>query len=153
LAAPLIIAGSVLLSVAEQEVRTRTVTPQLRGWLLWTPRVVLLALVGFLALLSLDVFMEGRSAGEVALGLLMHNILALVLVAASVAAWRWPWVGALALLAFVAWWLSFFGGQFFLSVALLLAVMPLTVAAPFLLSWQLTDSTSRQRGPTPAFRT
>jgi hypothetical protein len=144
LAAPVVVAGSVLLAVAEQETRAGSLTPRLRRWLVWTPRAVLLLFVAFLALLSLDVFVEGRSAGEIALGLLMHNLPALGLLAVAAAAWRWPWTGALGLAVFAAWWLAFFGGSGFLpSVFLLLAVLPLTVGALFLLSWRLAGPPGR----------
>jgi hypothetical protein len=144
LAAPLVVAGSVLLAVAEQEARAHALTPRLRRWLVWTPRAVLLLLTAFLALLSLDVFAEGRGAGEVALGLLMHNLPALGLLAVAAAAWRRPWIGALGLAAFAVWWLSFFGGRGFVpSVFLLLAVLPLTVGALFLLSWRLAGPDGR----------
>lgn len=140
-AAPLVVAGSVLLAVAEQEWRARSLTPRLRRWLVWTPRTLLLLFVVFLALFSLDVIVEGRSAGDIALGLLIHNLPALGLLLVTSAAWRWPWVGAVGLLAFAAWWLSFSWGSewggFFPSVCLLLAVLPLTVGALFLLSWLL----------------
>jgi hypothetical protein len=105
----------------------------LRGWLVWTPRLLLLLFLAFLALLSLDVVAEGRGAGEVALGLLVHSLPALALLAAALAAWRWPLVGALGLAAFAAWWLLTFAGRGFLpSVVLLMAVLPLTTAALFL---------------------
>ena len=136
LAAPLVLAASVLFAVVEQEARARALTPRLRRWLLWTPRVLLLGFVAFLALLSLDVFVEGRGPGAIALGLLLHNLPALVLLGVALLAWRWPWVGALGLAAFAAWWLPVFAGRGFLpSVVLLMAVLPLTVSALFLLSW------------------
>jgi hypothetical protein len=140
LAAPLVLAATVLVVVIEQEARAHALTPRLRRWLVWTPRVLLLAFVTFLGLLSLDVSVEGRGAGEVALALLIHSLPALVLLAGAVAAWRWPWVGALGLAAFAAWWLPLFAGRGFVpSVVLLMAVLPLTVSALFLLGWVLRD--------------
>lgn len=137
-AAPLIVAAGVLSSVLEQQLRIHSISPPLRRWLLWTPRGLLALLVVFLALLSLDVFVEGRSAADIAVGLLMHNLPALGLLAAGVAAWRWPWVGGLALVGFAAWWLAVFSDQgFFPSAFLPLAVLPIIVAALFLLSWRV----------------
>jgi hypothetical protein len=135
-ATPLVITLSVLLSALEQQLRTHELGPRLRGWVLWTPRILLLLFVGFLAMLSLDVFVEGRSAGGIALGLLMHNLPALALLGGVVLAWRWPWTGAIVLLAFVLWWAPTFGRSGFPpSVFLLMAVLPISVAALFLLSW------------------
>jgi hypothetical protein len=148
LAAPLVLATSVLLAVLEQEARAHALTPRLRRWLVWTPRVLLLGFVAFLALLSLDVFVAGRGAGEVALGLLLHNVPALALLGVALLAWRWPWVGALGLAAFAAWWLPVFSGRGFApSVVLLMAVLPLTVSALFLLSWALRDRGHRPVAP------
>jgi hypothetical protein len=148
LAAPLVVAGSVLLAVGEQAARAGVLTPRLRRWLVWTPRVLVLLFVAFLALLSLDVFVEGRGAGEIALGLLMHNLPALALLAAALAAWRWPWVGALGLAVFAAWWLLTFPGRgFFPSVVLLMAVLPLTTAALFLAGWVLRNPAGRPEAP------
>ena len=138
LAAPLVLAATVLLAVGEQEIRIHSVTARLRGWLRWTPRAILLLFIAFLAILSLDVFVEGYSAGEIAIGLLMHNLPALALLAITIAAWRRPWVGALGLIAFTVWWLVFFTGRGFPpSVFLLMAILPLTVGTLFLLSWVL----------------
>ncbi|HZQ99536.1 MAG TPA: hypothetical protein VFC93_12060 [Chloroflexota bacterium] len=136
LGAPLVVSASVLCAVVDQEARTGELTPKLHRWLHWTPRVLLLLFVAVLALLSLDVFEEGRTAGEIALGLLLHNLPALALLAATAAAWRRPLVGALALTGFAVWWFALFAvGGFAPSVVLLMAVLPLTVAALFLTSW------------------
>jgi len=85
-----------------------------------------------------DVFEPERNHQQIALGLFMHNLPALGLLAVTVIAWRWPWVGAVGLAAFASWWLALFGSSGFLpSVFLLLAVLPLTVASLFLVSWWL----------------
>jgi hypothetical protein len=121
----------------------------MQRWLVWTPRVLVLLFAAFLAIFSLDVVGEGRNAGEIALGLLLHNLPSLVLLAAALAAWRWPWVGAVGLAAFAAWWLlNFSGRMFFPSVFLQLAILPLTVAALFL-AGALLGSPARHVG-TPA---
>jgi hypothetical protein len=135
-AAPLVVAGSVLLAVAEQVGRAGTLTPRLRYWLVWTPRILLLLSGAFLALLSLDVFVPGARVGEVAIGLLLHNVPALALLGLWLAAWRRPRVGALALAAFAAWWLPAFASRGFPPpIALLMAGLPLTVSALFLVGW------------------
>jgi hypothetical protein len=57
-------------------------------------------------------------------------------------------VGALGPAAFAAWWLPLSSGRGFLPpVVLLMAVLPLTVSALFLLSWTLRD-----RGASPGRR-
>ncbi len=49
----------------------------------------------FLALFSLDVFEPGRSAAEILVGLLMHNIPVFVLAALTAIAWKCPLVGGI----------------------------------------------------------
>ncbi|MCI0479242.1 hypothetical protein L0Y59_01735 [Candidatus Uhrbacteria bacterium] len=73
--------------------------PTINKPLFWIPRVLSLMFVAFLMLFSLDVFEPGRSAGEVALGLLIHNIPALVLLALTVVAWKRELVGAVTFFA------------------------------------------------------
>lgn len=144
---PLILALSVLLAVGEQELHTRTMTRCVRRWLVWTPRALLLLFVAFLALLSVDVFEPGRSAAEIAIGLLMHNLPTLALLALTVGAWRRPWIGSLGLVAFTGWWLWAFqwSRAFPLSVVLLMAGLPLAVAALLLLNWSLLPPTQPTR--------
>ena len=48
----------------------------------------------FLALFSLDVFEPGMSAGEIMLGLLMHNIPSIIMAVLLVIAWKKEIVGA-----------------------------------------------------------
>ncbi|MDH7498635.1 MAG: hypothetical protein QHH05_09375 [Syntrophomonadaceae bacterium] len=69
---------------------------QTRAFTYWAPRVLSLLFVAFLALFSLDVIEPGMSAGQIALGLLMHNIPALLLLAVVVVAWKRELVGAVA---------------------------------------------------------
>ena len=60
----------------------------------WAPRILGILFVLFLMLFSLDVFQEGLSPGEIALGLLMHNIPALLLLGILIISWRREMVGA-----------------------------------------------------------
>lgn len=62
--------------------------------LYWTPRILSILFICFLSLFSLDVYQPGMSAGDVALGLFMHNIPSLVMIVLLVIAWRREIVGA-----------------------------------------------------------
>lgn len=56
-------------------------------------------------------------------------------------------MGAVGLVTFAAWWLLTVAGRgFFPSVFLLLAVLPLTVAALFLLNWVLPETPGQHHG-------
>lgn len=62
--------------------------------LFWTPRLLAILFICFLSLFSLDVFEPGKSAGEVVLALLMHNIPSIIMIVLLVIAWRKEIVGA-----------------------------------------------------------
>ena len=64
----------------------------------WAPRALSILFIAFLSLFSLDVFESGGSAGEIILGLFMHNIPLLILAAVVVIAWRRELVGAVVFL-------------------------------------------------------
>ncbi|SMC50639.1 DUF7670 domain-containing protein [Papillibacter cinnamivorans] len=70
-----------------------------RGWIFWVPRILSIAFILFLALFSLDVFEPGLSAGEIALGLFMHNIPSLILLFIVILSWKREIVGGIAFLA------------------------------------------------------
>lgn len=59
----------------------------------WTPRILSIAFLLFLAMFSLDVFGEGYSFWQVLLGLFMHNIPVFILAAVLWISWKHEWVG------------------------------------------------------------
>jgi hypothetical protein len=59
------------------------------------PRILGLLLVFFVMLFSLDVFEPGLTTGQVALGLLMHNLPALFLLVILFISWRHEIVGGI----------------------------------------------------------
>ena len=92
----------------------------------WTPRLLSLAFVAFLMMFSLDVITPGASLKEILIGLLMHNIPALIMPGATLIAWNHEMVGAVA----------------FLGAGLLYVVFTLYSRVPFpmVLGWILTVS-------------
>ena len=90
----------------------------------WTPRLLSLAFVAFLMMFSLDVITPGASLKEILIGLLMHNIPALILLGVTLIAWNHEMVGAVA----------------FLGAGLLYVVFTLYNRVPFpmVLGWILT---------------
>jgi len=67
--------------------------------IIWLPRITAIMLVLFLAMFSLDVFEPGKSAPEIAVGLFIHNIPALILLAAVIVAWKREIVGGTVFIA------------------------------------------------------
>ena len=66
--------------------------------LYWAPRILSILFICFLTLFSLDIVQPGVSAGEIALGLLFHNIPSLILLILLVIAWKKEIVGAISYL-------------------------------------------------------
>lgn len=60
----------------------------------WTPRILAIIFIAFLALMSLDVFTEGASSWEIIVGLFMHNIPVFILLAVLLISWKYEIVGA-----------------------------------------------------------
>lgn len=108
----------------------------------WTPRILSILFILFLALFSLDVFdTPNQSAGEIALGLFMHNIPALVLLIVLIISWKFEIVGGivfiLAGVAYIAvsiynnldWYLA-------LSWSLQIAGPAFLIGILFLINWR-----------------
>jgi len=70
-------------------------SPHVRVFITWGPRLIGLAVAGFAALFALDAF-DGRPIGEVLPDFVMHLIPAALVGLVVAVAWRFPWVGALA---------------------------------------------------------
>jgi len=78
-----------------------------KGWLFWTPRILAMIFIIFLALMSLDVFDMNLGFWGTMLGLFMHNIPALVLLVVLLISWKHEIVGGIAFilagLLYVVW--------------------------------------------------
>ncbi len=59
----------------------------------WTPRILSIIFILFLALMSLDVFESASGFSEILIGLFMHNIPVFVLIIFLIIAWKHEWVG------------------------------------------------------------
>lgn len=113
--------------------------------LYWTPRILSILFICLLTLFSLDVFEPGMSAGETALGLLMHNIPSIIMIILLVIAWRKEIIGAvsyfgagLLYIGFVVFSVINSGLQWYLAIT-----WSITIAGPafiigilFLINWK-----------------
>lgn len=94
----------------------------------WTPRILSILFVCFLALFSLDVIQPGLSFGQILIGLIMHNIPSLILIVILVIAWRREIVGAI---GFIGAGLLYIG---FVTFSVVNSGLPWYIA----LSWSLS---------------
>lgn len=69
----------------------------------WTPRILSILFLLFLAMFSLDEFGNGYTFLQLILGLFMHNIPVFLLLITLLIAWRQEWVGGLFL-----FWLDYY---------------------------------------------
>ena len=65
-------------------------------WLFWTPRILTILFLLFLAIFSLDIFDLCNNFSSCALGLLMHNIPVFILIIILWISWKHELVGAIA---------------------------------------------------------
>jgi hypothetical protein len=61
----------------------------------WLPRILSILFILLLAMFSLDVIEPGRSAGDIIIGLMMHNIPVFILIGLLIIAWKHVLVGAI----------------------------------------------------------
>ena len=61
----------------------------------WTPRILSILFIMFLAMFSFDVIEPGRSVGDIIIGLIMHNIPVFILIVLLVIAWKHEPVGVI----------------------------------------------------------
>lgn len=62
----------------------------------WTPRILSIIFLLFLAMFSLDVFGNGLNFWQTILGLLIHNMPVFVLLAVLIISWKYEIVGGVA---------------------------------------------------------
>jgi|SRR3989339_1899176 len=109
----------------------------------WTPRILSIIFILFLAMFSLDVFSMDLSFGQIMLGLLMHNIPVIILIIILVFAWKYELVGGVAFilagLAYIVLTLrtAFINGfeWFYLSWILQISGIAFIIGALWLVNW------------------
>jgi len=91
----------------------------------WTPRILSIIFILFLAMFSLDVFEGNYGFWGTILGLFMHNIPALVLLVVLIISWKYEIVGGI---VFVL------AGLLYIIMVIIRSSLPLPIA----ISWSLT---------------
>ncbi len=112
-------------------------------YIYWTPRVISILFLLFLAMFSLDVFGTGLGFWETVGAFLMHNIIVIALAIVLAIAWKREIVGAIAFFIAGALYvllmvLNAFRGPFewyMLSYSLIVAGPAFLIGALFLAGW------------------
>ena len=75
-------------------------------WLYWSPRVLSIIFILFIAMFSLDIFGNNYTFWETVVGLFMHNIITFILIIFLIIAWKHEWVGAVGFFLFGIWYIA-----------------------------------------------
>ena len=103
---------------------------------LWSARGLHIAFAAFLSLFAMDVFGEG-SILKVIGALFLHLLPTCLLLVALGAAWRRPWIGSLAMLAFAALWVWLIRNRNFVFQIYLTICGPLFLTAGlYFIAWR-----------------
>lgn len=98
-----------------------------KGLMFWMPRIIGILAIAFIALFSFDVFDGTDPIWKKLLGLLIHNIPALIMVAVLIIAWKWELIGGILYFAlFLAG--CFFFRSFAGNPGALVVISPLLIA-------------------------
>ncbi len=73
----------------------RQKTKNISKWIYWTPRILSIIFIGFLALMSLDIFEGNYGFWGTIVGLFMHNIPVMILIVILIISWKHELVGAI----------------------------------------------------------
>jgi hypothetical protein len=106
-------------------------------WYIWVPRILLLAVCGFMMLFSIDVFESKASFGDHLLGFFMHNIPVWILLLMLVFTWKHPLIAGIVTGGFAVafgFWIGIWFPKFFWADMLIVALPMLVCAALFILA-------------------
>ncbi|PKM91363.1 hypothetical protein CVU82_02075 [Candidatus Falkowbacteria bacterium HGW-Falkowbacteria-1] len=107
--------------------------------LYWTPRILSIIFICFLALMSLDVFGSGLNFWQTVVALFMHNLPALVLLVVLIISWKHEIVGGVGfILAGLVYIVLLMRNQFewyLLSWAIQISGVAFLVGTLFLVTW------------------
>jgi len=114
-----------------------------RAVLVWTPRLLLILFALFLIPFSFDVFKQGRSATQIAIAFIVHNIPSVCLGLVVFAAWRREWIGFLACLLVAVAWIVWAWGRFPPPTYFIMSGPLFLIAALYAADWWLRTHDNR----------
>lgn len=108
--------------------------------LFWTPRIMAIIFLLFLAMFSLDIFGNNYTFWETVGGLVMHNLPSLILLIILVISWKYELVGAIAFILAGFLYIGLLAmnsefGWYMLPWSVIIAGPAFLVGILFLLNW------------------
>ncbi len=110
-------------------------TPTLRSFVLWAPRVLMIGFAAFISIFAADVFGHGMGIWRTAVALTMHLIPTFLVLLFLGLAWRREWIGAITFVALGLVYIATMWGRFPLSVYFAIAGPLFIAGILFLASW------------------
>ncbi len=117
-------------------------------WLFWTPRILAILFILFLAMFSLDIFEGNYGFWGTILGLFMHNIPALILLIVLIISWKHEIVGGI---AFILAGLLYIASLLMKGFEIYMLLWVLQIAGPaflvgilFLVGWKQKRKTKKK---------
>ena len=114
-------------------------TSSTKRFLFWTPRVLTIAFILFLALFAMDVFGEGYGFWGTVVALVMHLVPNLVLALVLVLAWKREWIGGVLFAGLGTFYLVMAWGKVHWSAFAAISGPLFLVAVLFLIGWRYRE--------------
>jgi hypothetical protein len=116
-------------------------TKKISRFVYWTPRILSIVFILFLAMFSLDVFGNNYTFWETVVGLFMHNIPVFILTGVLIISWKYEIIGGVAfiLAGLLYMFLTLARNQFewyLLSWNLIIAGPAFLIGILFLINWK-----------------
>ena len=108
-------------------------------YLTWVLRILLILMILFWALFSLDVFEEQQGFWNILVAFLMHNIPVFVMIFILIIAWKWEHIGGMLLMLYILGLTTFLivrSGRFMYGTLILVGI-PFLIGAMFVVNHYL----------------
>lgn len=113
---------------------------RINKFIYWTPRILGIIFILFLMMFSLDVFQPGLTVWQITIGLLMHNLPALILLFFLIFSWKHEIVGGIVFISAGLLYILLLASSSHFEWYML--IWPLTISGPaflvgilFLINW------------------
>ena len=110
--------------------------------LTWILRILLILMILFWALFSLDVFEENQGFWNILVAFLMHNVPSFLMIFILIVAWKWEHIGGMLLMLCIFGFAIFFivrSGQFSYGTLIMVGI-PFLIGAMFVVNHYLLDN-------------
>jgi len=121
-------------------------------YLTWTLRILLILMILFWALFSLDVFEEEQGFWNILVAFLMHNIPVFVMILILIIAWKWEHIGGMLLILGILGFTIFLiaGSGRFMYGSLVMVGIPFLIGTMFVVNYYLLGKKKTVNNTSPS---